>query len=1180
MADTLYNIQTRLNATLSHMNPDEQLKKLMKYKGVDMEGLYPHTDDPLFNVKIYLKKEFRDVAYKETGETFDEKISRACGGFELSPHQMFIKQFISNSTPYNSILLFHGLGSGKTCSAIGISEEMRDYIRYMGLKKKIIILASEKVRQNFKDQLFTENDLKEDNGTFTMNSCVGNKLLREVIPAGLKNIKRHKLISQLESLRAKYYDFQGYREFSNTVDDAIAPLLEKIKDSPNYSKEAEAIYRAYMHREYSNTMLIVDEIHNLRDIGDDEKVLEDNETAMTGTTKNSPIKKLSLINLNRLAAYTTNMKMILLSATPMYNNAEEIVWLLNLMRLNDKKPKFELSYFFDKHHNLIVSADGQHIGENRLANALRGYVSFVRGEDPYSFPYRIFPSEFKPENSVRTVVRKNKYPKRSPNGAAITDTIQHLDVYMIPLPDAQQEIYEQIRLGSLDGKDVGGSAFNSILPIQALNITYPLEPIHQVGGGKLLPPIYTGGNREYTGTKGLYRVVSTGTTKRGDVKFAAESFEYKQGYEGFFKQEYMKRYAGKIYNILKQVRESEGPIIVYSQYIPAGCIPVALALEELGVRRHPSDGKNLFKGVSTPPLTLKYTNKEGVEVEYNPKYILVTGGISSGVNAIREAKRNNMYGENIKVIIISQAAAEGVDFKYVRQIHIMDPWYNMSRIEQTIGRGVRFCSHKELEFRKRNVCIYLYASYMKTGIEAADAFMYRHYAEKKAIKIGKITRLMKEVSVDCMLNKPHNLPNVNEPVRLLLSNGREIDYVVSDKPFSAVCDYMENCAYVCRPNLGELGNELEDTSTYNKFHMDINLDKIVMRMKYLFRQRYSYGRDEFVYELGRGRNYTIEQIMSAISYMLQGNEYLIDMMSRAGVLVRHGDYYYFKPNDIESNYMLYRDRVRGYIRAPPRVNISGIDASVRQERVMESIAQEIQEDGNAMFDAIERVITETSQIYNRSIDNLKRDIPELHDEMEDLKNYVVNIAFNRLLGDNINAVYRLGIVSNLLVNPTDVSPEMRDMFRYFRNTYLVDNKYFMLFDSINVKTVHQAMEQLRKVEGGEIQIVGEAERGAIKDRIKAHYKVNKEDLEESCCYGLNNRSADYILKYISFTRDKYTTANLINMTKPVVTEILRKYLDVQRLEVSSNKQDIINVIEVIGHKIGKCLTYEQMVMTL
>ena len=68
----------------------------------------------------------------------------------------------------------------------------------------------------------------------------------------------------------------------------------------------------------------------------------------------------------------------------------------------------------------------------------------------------------------------------------------------------------------------------------------------------------------------------------------------------------------------------------------------------------------------------------------------------------------NLDGSMVKAILISQAGSEGLDFKFIRQVHIMEPWYNMNRIEQIIGRAVRNCSHKLLPFNKRNVQIFLH----------------------------------------------------------------------------------------------------------------------------------------------------------------------------------------------------------------------------------------------------------------------------------------------------------------------------------------------------------------------------------------------------------------------------------------------------------------------------------------
>ena len=59
------------------------------------------------------------------------------------------------------MLLYHGLGTGKTCSAISVAEEMRDYMKQMGITQQIIVIASPNVQENFRLQLFDERELRE-----------------------------------------------------------------------------------------------------------------------------------------------------------------------------------------------------------------------------------------------------------------------------------------------------------------------------------------------------------------------------------------------------------------------------------------------------------------------------------------------------------------------------------------------------------------------------------------------------------------------------------------------------------------------------------------------------------------------------------------------------------------------------------------------------------------------------------------------------------------------------------------------------------------------------------------------------------------------------------------------------------------------------------------------------------
>ena len=165
-----------------------------------------------------------------------EKQSKLCdSGFELAPHQLFVKNFLSNITPYNSLLLYHGLGTGKTCSAIGVCEEMRSYMKQLGIKKKIIIVASPAVQKNFELQLFDERKLTEKNGIWTLEGCTKNSFLKEVNPTNILNINRKVIISQIKKIIDHSYTFLGYSKFANFISRKITiPESAKLSTSERH----------------------------------------------------------------------------------------------------------------------------------------------------------------------------------------------------------------------------------------------------------------------------------------------------------------------------------------------------------------------------------------------------------------------------------------------------------------------------------------------------------------------------------------------------------------------------------------------------------------------------------------------------------------------------------------------------------------------------------------------------------------------------------------------------------------------------------------------------------------------------------------------------------------------------------------------------------------------------------
>ena len=284
--------------------------------------------------------------------------------------------------------------------------------------------------------------------------------------------------------------------------------------------------------------------------------------------------------------------------------------------------------------------------------------------------------------------------------------------------------------------------------------------------------------------------------KRYDYEYKPKM---KAKYKEIFLPENLNKYSAKMARICDIIQSpSNGIILIYSQYIDGGLVPMALALESMGFSRYASSqehNRNLFKNSyeSVDAITMK-KRSQVPKTEFKPaRYVMITGDKDFSQKNDEDVKyvtsRANADGSLVKVILISMAASEGLDFKNIRQVHILEPWYNMNRIEQIIGRAVRNQSHCDLEFEDRNVEIYLHCTVLNTDEESADLYVYRS-AEKKALQIGEVTRLMKENAVDCQLNigqtnfteKELEKNIANQNINIRVSSGKTVPFKIGDKP--------------------------------------------------------------------------------------------------------------------------------------------------------------------------------------------------------------------------------------------------------------------------------------------------------------------------------------------------------------------------------------------------------------
>ncbi len=121
---------------------------------------------------------------------------------------------------------------------------------------------------------------------------------------------------------------------------------------------------------------------------------------------------------------------------------------------------------------------------------------------------------------------------------------------------------------------------------------------------------------------------------------------------------------------------------------------------------------------------------------------------------------NNKNGELIEILLISKSGAEGLDLKNIRSVHIIEPYWNYSLIEQIIARAVRYKSHELLDIKDRNVQTYIYLSdYPKS------------YLEQEKEKIKKTSKNKKEkIEFTTDINIFKNAIKNQELIQIFLKN--------------------------------------------------------------------------------------------------------------------------------------------------------------------------------------------------------------------------------------------------------------------------------------------------------------------------------------------------------------------------------------------------------------------------
>tara|TARA_Y100000389_G_scaffold204569_1_gene258034 strand:+ start:2365 stop:5694 length:3330 start_codon:yes stop_codon:yes gene_type:complete len=788
---------------------------------------------------------------------------------EFSPmaHQKIVRDYITLYTPYRGLLLFHGLGSGKTCSSVAIAEGMKT-------SKQIFIMTPASLRTNYieelkkcGDGLYRKNQFWEFVNTTSTPEIIESlssalslpvEFIRRQGGVWLMNIKKRPNFKDLDATQKSSLDKQ--------LDTMISYKYRFINYNGMRKTHLKALTLDGKKNPFDNSVVIIDEAHNFVSRIVNKLGRED---TLSG-------------DLYEYLMNASNAKVILLTGTPIINYPNEIAIMFNILRGKIKTWSFKLT--INKDRKINKEFFEKIFKSTVLGGNIMDYIEYkptsttlVVTRNPFGFVNKTQKGAYAgvrigdrgdidDEGFVKIVTSLLKKNAITVNGVSINafkalpDTLKGFKSYFIDdtnnlknmnlfkrrimglssyfrdmyslmpkydknenfriikinMSDFQFGVYEEARVqerklelrNARKRKKTGPDIFDDSVSTYRIfsrafcNFVFPAPDIKRPlpnKGEDLQTAIL-----DETADEDLLDAASAEERKNNvDGRFEADELKETQNMTNYEdrikevlkllesnKEKYLNPkgleiYSPKFLNILENVSDEDfkGLHLIYSQFRTLEGIGIMkLVFEANGYAQFKIAKKDerwvidiAEKDIGKPKFAL-YTGTETAEEKeilrniFNGtwKYIPV-----SLAEALEKQSSNNLYGEIVKVLMITASGAEGISLKNVRYVHITEPYWHPVRIQQVIGRARRICSHQELPEELRTVDVFLYLMTFseaqllsekstelrlkdKSKIKAntpvtSDEALYEIATLKEHIT-SQLLKSVKEASIDCALH--------------------------------------------------------------------------------------------------------------------------------------------------------------------------------------------------------------------------------------------------------------------------------------------------------------------------------------------------------------------------------------------------------------------------------------------
>lgn len=677
--------------------------------------------------------------------------------FRPFPYQQFLTAFMREPSPYRGILLWHSLGSGKTCTAIQIAEGLKD-------GRQIIIMIPASLRDNFiqKGILYCADPRYVTNESLWRNKYT-------FVSYNASNVRK-----QLEDI--------GTLDNKVIIIEEVHNLVSRITSSLiGNSKNGRYLYQRLMTAR--NTKIIAMSgtpiINSPAELGILFNILRGNIEISVfkikdGNMSHAPRLEETILSIPgvdyaelRLGNRTieTHVQAKSYNTTTYRNILQQVITTVRDKLAIDISPLMIRNYslFPDR----IESGD------------FTEFLDYFINEDDDGF-YHLKNRNLFQRRILGLIsyywIRDKTYPSVTDHG-----------MIRIPMSDYQYNLYDIVRIQerarekAAAKKKRAGMAVKTMFRVfsrEFSNFVYPDEisrPFPSQEFERIVRMAMTRNNnpatmkrieellqREFNmseaSVEGEVGDIDT-TTDDDNAKRLRKNKRYlerlretvtrmKARSNEFLSREALATYSPKMLAVLRNIDHCNGNIFIYSQFtMLEGAEMIAMVLQQEGYR---------------------VWNDQHVPVPGEKRYALFTGQISfeerSEIIQLFNSP-DNKHGEKIKVLIASSAGAEGLDLKNIRQIHIMEPYWNEVKMEQVIGRGVRRESHRELPEDERNVEVFRYLAVLtpeqklkadREEKETTDEYVYGVAQKKNMIK-NELLQVMRESAFDCELNRKVNM---------------------------------------------------------------------------------------------------------------------------------------------------------------------------------------------------------------------------------------------------------------------------------------------------------------------------------------------------------------------------------------------------------------------------------------